>query len=120
VSEDPILLRAEWDALLDLQTKQKTADLEQKLWDRAERETWKARERDRKHLALLEQDPMFAGRDLKVIVKVQILSIFSCMAHSIKAANYVLKPGETYDGIWHMEGLVRGCTIQLLFYSRLT
>lgn len=62
----------------------------------------------------------FQGRRLKVIVKVMacLQKYWLDLRRSPKAANYQLKVGQTYDGSWHMEGMVRveSVVMDLLIY----
>lgn len=50
----------------------------------------------------------FHGESLKVIVKVRLFNaiLSSILILSLQAANYILRPGEKYEGTWHIEGMV--------------
>lgn len=94
--EDPRILRSEWEEVLKSQAESKKRNQEQQ--DDARRRLHE----DIKNERLKWDDfgnidvtdervrSAFAGRDLKVIVK---------------ASNYVLGPGDSYEGSWHIEGM---------------
>lgn len=59
----------------------------------------------------------YKGKEMKVIVKVRPLPCcqFVYWICLIQAANHILKPGQEYEGSWHMEGMVCDQLLSALF-----
>ncbi|THU97232.1 hypothetical protein K435DRAFT_838699 [Dendrothele bispora CBS 962.96] len=92
LSEDEIT-REEWDNLLMRQKEEKEREIQerQKIDRDAEQEKqqWFSGSHTEERPNVTPDTP-WKGKDLKVIVK---------------AANYILEPGQEYRGTWHMEGM---------------
>jgi hypothetical protein len=107
--------RADWNALLKKQEEQKAFGeslLQAELEDQQETRDCDWLDRSR----FMDTDDStaaskFKGQDLKVIVKASlcfwVFSVAFITDVVFQAANYILKPGQEYEGTWHLEGMVR-------------
>ncbi|THU93244.1 hypothetical protein K435DRAFT_197423 [Dendrothele bispora CBS 962.96] len=86
--------RQGWDKLLRKQDREKRSERKEKLKVNQEAHNEKMKWLNRENGDVLHPSittsSAWKGKDLKVIVK---------------AANYILKPGQEYQGTWHMEGM---------------
>ncbi|KAJ7577465.1 hypothetical protein C8J56DRAFT_970875, partial [Mycena floridula] len=93
------LPQSEWNAFLSKQKKEKQKV--QKALDQEQREIEKKADAERRNMKLFDDPPQTVSdthhsgpvsgeKRYKVIVK---------------AANYILRPGEVYEGSWHLEGM---------------
>ncbi|KAJ8515478.1 hypothetical protein ONZ45_g7083 [Pleurotus djamor] len=103
--------KEDWEALLARQAKEKEREeLEQKEAEAAEADQLNE-EFAGLQIPVDPSDPGLAttllGSQYKVIVKVCIPSFSPQAPSDIKdqAANYILKPGQFYNGTWHLEGM---------------
>lgn len=113
------LSRAAWEAILARQAEEKAVE-EAKLNREHESAAAEAHaEWDARSLFFDLDDSVaasrFNGKSLKVIVKVRnhqsgILFVSSAS----QAADYHLKAGQTYEGSWHLEGMVYSVSSRLL------
>ncbi|KAL0961438.1 hypothetical protein HGRIS_006383 [Hohenbuehelia grisea] len=92
--EEPELTKSEWEAMIAKQKaekeRQRTEKAQKIQEDTREMEAeWASRE-TRFPIAQEHRQTSSSGRSYKVIVK---------------AANYVLRPGQSYQGTWHLEGM---------------
>jgi hypothetical protein len=83
-----------WYALIEEQKKRKEAEVKERIIEDERKAQDKAAERmrydDPEWLDRPSGSISWAGKKLKVIVK---------------AANYILQPGQAYTGTWHIEGM---------------
>ncbi|KAF4564880.1 hypothetical protein EYR36_002823 [Pleurotus pulmonarius] len=90
----PETYESEWDQLREKQAKEKEEALKREKEEKAKLAADRLKDWQNRPLSVDIGDPSpassFKGRSLKVIVK---------------AANYILKPGQNYDGAWHLEGM---------------
>ncbi|KAL4258731.1 hypothetical protein AB1N83_009773 [Pleurotus pulmonarius] len=90
----PETYESEWDQLREKQAKEKEEALKREKEEKAKLAADRLKDWQNRPLSVDIWDPSFAsslkGRSLKIIVK---------------AANYILKPGQNYDGAWHLEGM---------------
>ncbi|KIM87750.1 hypothetical protein PILCRDRAFT_260026 [Piloderma croceum F 1598] len=84
--------RDAWEALLERQRQEKAKQLDVKLAEQEALEEEIRHEAENPSEAYQNVPTLspFQGQELRVIVK---------------AANYILKPGEQYNGTWHLEGM---------------